>query len=126
MGPTPPSGKRSLARQTRDLLACHPTLTLEYVQHRDSGKVHVLVPPDPDTEPQRVRGQLEWLGWLREDRPAVCGYRTRIYLGGASVKGDQCVTMFPDHMLCGGCLHLLGAHSPRVFGRPQPDNIPDD
>lgn len=119
MNPDP--GTPTLAAQTREILTRHPDLELRFVQQRRTGTVHVLVPVNPDTEPEHVRGRIDWIGWLRDNRPAVCGYRARA-LFDADADSDQYVSEFPDSRLCGRCHRALGSHSDRAFEHPQPSD----
>lgn len=119
---SPTSGPRTVAAQARDILDRHPDLELMFVQQRNTGTVHGLVPVDPDVPPEYVRfgfvRVVDWLGWLSDRRRALCGYRSHVSFV-AGEDHDQYVSVFPDQRLCGGCLRSLGPHQARAFEHPQ-------
>lgn len=100
-------------------------LTLEFLRHRVTGTVHVLVPTEPgwldtgEVRPATVKDVLDvsvGVVW------ALCGYRGRRHLGGQD-QGDQLVTVFADTALCGACHRGLGKYQARAFEHEQPAEL---
>ncbi len=107
----------------RELLSRHPGLELAFIQQRDSGTVHVVLPDDPDAESgpefrfDEIPEDALWSMALGET-PTLCGYLALQHVGGAGC-GDQLVGTFDDTQLCGRCWRALGTeHQPRAFEHP--------
>lgn len=115
------------AAHGRAILTSHPDLELRFVQQRNTSTVHILVPVDPHHDTRHVRtGRVrvvDWMGWLREARYTLCGYRSRAsFVAGKT--SDLYVSEFPDERLCGRCHRSLGPHSARAFEHPTPPDRP--
>lgn len=110
----------------RELLNRRSDIELEFVQHRDSGAVHVVVPRDPDRHDE---GEVYRIGDVPEkamramafgEVRTLCGYVARRHLGGFEC-GDQMVDEFDDDLLCPRCWRALGPeHQARAFQHLQP------
>lgn len=117
-------------KAVRDLLARRGDIELTFIQHRDSGVVHVITPVDSDAEHDEeyldsdVAFGDQFARVLTECLVGacvtLCGYRARRHLGGFEA-GDKRVHEFDDDQLCRACVRELGPHSARAFEHPQPD-----
>ncbi|SFQ26454.1 hypothetical protein [Amycolatopsis rubida] len=109
-----------------ELLSRRSDLQLEFVRHRRRGRVHVVVPRDPDTrqelaptadlgEEEKFQGAL---GFVRKATPTLCGRTMLVYFDGET--GDhEIVDAFADDDLCGSCHRVLGPeHAARAFEHP--------
>lgn len=106
-----------------DRLDAAGCLELQFLQHRTTGRVNVVVPTEPvwldSGEPRPVTvDEVIRLGVGAV--PTLCGYRGRRHLGGCE-QGDQLVSEFADELLCGGCYRALGPHCARAFEHRQAD-----
>jgi hypothetical protein len=119
------------AAWVRDLLTRHESIELEFVQHRDSYTVHVIVPDDPDVEPEVVTPQDDAakadviMGLLRSNLPTVCGYVSTVWMS-PTIHSDNKVWEFEDHLLCARCQKALGEHANRAFEHPVPRTSAED
>lgn len=112
----------------RALLDRRSDIELAFVRHRCGGRVHVIVPRDPDTRQELVptnelsaeeRFQAV-LNWTRRPTLTLCGRIFLVYLD--CVTGDyEDVDTFDDNDLCWSCHRVLGPeHSSRAFEHPRP------
>jgi len=128
----PPRPRPSRARETRALLARRGDIELQFVQPRRRGRVHVVVPADPDLEPALV----QWsdlsavdqatcmLGLARRIVPTLCGFTATVYWDNSG--RHEFVDTFDDLDLCQRCHDLLGReHEARAFEHPRPGGESD-
>jgi hypothetical protein len=103
---------------------------LQFIEHRDSGTVHVIVPNEPlwartDTRALRVLPDEviadSMLNLMMGATLTLCGWVAREHRGGMG-EGDQPIKCFPDDRLCSKCRRVLGDQSHRAFEHPQPDD----
>lgn len=111
------------------LLARRSDLELTFARPGRAGKVHVLIPVDPDVppefEPIDSMDDFSIIDWVLGKRSALCGWTARIYLSGVE-GGDEVVDTFDDRLLCERCHSALGPHANRAFDHPQPGDAPAD
>jgi hypothetical protein len=111
----------------RALLAADSGLELQFVRHRESGTVHVIVLDDPDEVAEEFRfseiPEDVALSFACGDTATLCGYLARINVGET---GDVKVSEFDDVDLCRRCHRVLGPeHQHRAFEHAQPEREPD-
>jgi hypothetical protein len=109
-----------LLRQLRERIAPE-SADLEFARLNRTGTVHVLPyapgPGDPGYEPVQITWEQAGLMML-EPWDMLCGERFVVNdmdLPGCGVV----VSEFADDDICGRCVRILGAQSPRAFGHPQ-------
>ena len=113
----------------RALLSRRSDVELGFVRHRRHGRVHVVVPRDPDARQELVptdelspEEQFQAvLNWTRLPTLTLCGRTFLVYFD--CVTGDyEDVDTFDDNDLCWSCHRVLGpAHSGRAFEHPLPN-----
>lgn len=115
----------------RDLLARRSDIELKFVQHRDTGTVHVVVPVDPEAVPEDSRPVTDEdkamviLSLMRTIAPTVCGYKAVVYMD-PTLHTDNFVSVFEDDLTCQRCCKVLGEHSNRAFEHPVPRPSTED
>lgn len=129
---TRPRPRASLASETRALLTRHGGIELQFVRPRRRGRVHVMVPADPDLEPALVRwsdlSEVDratcMLGLSRRIVPTLCGFTATVYFDNSG--SHEFIDTFDDRDLCQRCHGLLGdEHGARAFEHPQPGCEPE-
>jgi len=119
------------AEYTRELLDRRGDIELEFVRS-GRGRVHVIVPADPDTEPviqpwsdRSIFDKADcMLGLARRITPTVCGFVATVYFDSSG--NHRLVDIFDDLDLCGRCQDLLGPYAPRAFEHPRPGTETDE
>lgn len=113
--------RRALRAQLDRFLA-DSSNELEFLRHRASGTVHVVVPrtvgPVREFRFSEVPADVA-LDIALGVTHTLCGYVGRQNLHGAGC-GDELVTEFDDVDLCQRCHRALGPHAPRAFEHRQP------
>jgi hypothetical protein len=95
-------------------------LELRFLEHLDSGTVHVVRPADPDDEGREV-SFAEGLAILIEAPiPTLCSYQGHPTARGGASTVDQFIDRFADAKLCRNCHRALRILAPRAFEHPQP------
>lgn len=94
-------------------------LELRFLNHVDSGTVHVIRPVDPDDEGQPVSWAEGLTALALDPIPTLCGYQGRPGARGGASRIDEFIDRFNDDRLCRSCHRALRLLAPRAFEHPQ-------